>query len=108
MGSRPHFPIQPSSFALLPRAATDWRLRPVLTGPFCDRWEARRSPGSVSGGHRDHPLSARIVSARDVSSRTAPVAWSSPMLAPQAQHRQFMQIPNASSVAACLARPPKS
>jgi hypothetical protein len=38
-----------------------------------------------------HPINARIVSGRDVSSLTAPVARSSQMLAPHARHRQLAE-----------------
>ena len=55
----------------------------------CDRpggGPARVGPGRALPS--SHPLSPRIISARDVSSTTAPVARSSRMLAPQARHRQ--------------------
>jgi hypothetical protein len=49
-------------------------------------------------------ISARIVSGRDVSSRTAPVARSSPIRAPHATHRQFAQIPTGRLDGCCRPR----
>jgi len=55
-------------------------------------------------GHCDHLISARIVSGRDVSILTAPVARSSRMLAPHARHRRLAQIPTARSDGCCRPR----
>ena len=66
----------------------------------------RRPYGLALGGRRVVFTSSlpRTVSARDVSSRTAPVARSSPMLAPQARHRQLAQMPTGRSDGCCRPR----